>query len=336
MMPRIPTSGPSSGYGLRALLDELEEQGASPAAVLRRAGLRSANSQLSHAQRLAVLKAASDTAADPMTALAAGRRQKIHHFGVYGFALATSQTFGDAFTFGRQHLELAGAVLRISFKLEDGAGILRSHNPRALGSLLPFAAEFWRSSMVTLLSEILQEPFPSLRMRFPYARPRHANRYREIFNCPIEFDCESMEWHFDPAVLDRPCPNANSLTSNICQDFCEAMIAKNSAASPLQREVRSYILANTGGRCTAEEAAAALGLSKRTLFRRLADEQTSFQSLLDQTRSALACEYRENTNLAVGDIGERCGYADEANFRKAFRKWQQLTPSQWRRRGPEH
>src|SRR6056300_654593 len=165
MMPAASPVQDTAAFGLRVLLEELDAQGVEPRDVLRRAGLRTLKGQLTQPQRLALLKAASEAASDPLTALKAGQRQRVHHFGVYGFALATSPTFGDAFTFGRQNLELAGAVLRITYRQEGTTGILRSHNPVALGTLLPFTAEFWRSSMVTLLSEILEQPFPSTLMR---------------------------------------------------------------------------------------------------------------------------------------------------------------------------
>lgn len=329
-MPTIPSSDISIGHGLRALIEELADQGVSREQLQRRAGLRSLASTLTQAQRLSVLRAASELASDPLSALKAGSRQRVHHFGVYGFALATSPTFGQAFAFGRQHLELAGAVLRITFEQRGETGVLQSRNPRALGTLLPFAAEFWRASMVTLLGEILEDRFPSTLMRFPYSRPAHWQAYSDRFGCPLEFEAETMEWHFDARVLDRPCPNASSLTANICQDFCEAVIAGGDGESPLQRELRSYFLGNSGHRCTADEAAAALGLTRRTLFRRLQSEGTAFQNLLDQTRATLACEYLENTRLPVGDIAERCGFGDEANFRKAFARWRDRTPSQWR------
>jgi AraC-like DNA-binding protein len=332
MMPAASPVQDTAAFGLRVLLEELDAQGVEPRDVLRRAGLRTLKGQLTQPQRLALLKAASEAASDPLTALKAGQRQRVHHCGVYGFALATSPTFGDAFAFGRQNLELAGAVLRITYRQDGTTGVLRSHNPGALGSLLPFTAEFWRSSMVTLLSEILEQPFPSTLMRFPYPRPRHADAYALVFNCPIEFSAEQMEWHFDASVLDRPCPSANSLVANICQDFCEAMIVRESAPTTLQRELRSFVLGNSGKRTSADEAAQAVGLSKRTLFRRLAEEGTSFQNLLDRTRASLACEYLENTRLPISEIADRCGYGDEANFRKAFQRWQNVSPSAWRSR----
>jgi AraC-like DNA-binding protein len=319
-----------SGYGLKALFGELTDQGVSQRAVLGDAGVRSLAGTLTQAQRLAILRAAKGLAIEPLTALHAGQRQRVHHFGVYGFALATSPTFYDAFMFGRQHIELAGAVLQISFHTESRVGVLRSENPAALGSLLPFAAEFWRSSMTTLLSEVLGKPFPSVLMRFPYPAPVYAKAYRSQFDCPIEFDSPTMEWHFDANILKEPCASASSVTATICQDFCESMIQKAGGSSPLQRDLRAYMLGNTGRRTTAEDAAAAVGLAKRTLFRRLQTEGISFQTLLDQTRSSLAREYLESTRLGTVEIADRCGYGDEANFRKAFQRWQGISPSQWR------
>jgi AraC-like DNA-binding protein len=61
-----------------------------------------------------------------------------------------------------------------------------------------------------------------------------------------------------------------------------------------------------------------LGLSRRTLFRLLAEYGTRFQELLDRTRASLACQYLENAHLPVSEIAVRCGFGDEADFRKDF------------------
>lgn len=331
MVPPPAARDFSVGHGLRALIEELEALGIGVERLRRSAGLRSLSGTLTRTQLLAVLRAARELGQDPLLAIRAGKRQRVHHFGVYGFALATSPTFGDAFAFGRKHVQLAGAVLRITFRQEGEQGLVQSWNPHSLGDLLPFVTEFWRASMVTLKGEILGDRFPSTLMRFPYPRPAHWRAYAELFQCPLVFESETMEWHFDAAVFARPCPNASSLTANICRDFCEGLIARQDGGNPLLREVRNYVLGNSSRRCTADEAAAALGLSRRTLFRRLAKEGITFQDLLDQTRASLACEYLENTRLSVSEIAERCGFGDEANFRKAFTSWRGATPSAWRK-----
>jgi AraC-like DNA-binding protein len=329
--PVLHSGDSSQGYGLRALVEDLQLQGISEAQLLRAAGLRTLVGALSSTQRIAVLRAAQELTNDPLTALRAGTRQQVGHFGVYGFALATSATFGDAFNFGRHNLDLAGSVLRISYRLEQGVGIMHSHNPQALGALLPFVAEFWRSSMITLLSEVLGRRFPTRAMYFPFKKPAHGGAYGDYFDCPVYFAQDLMEWHFDASVLAAPCPNASSLTSRICQEFCEDIASRSLAGSSLQQELRTLILGSIGRKLTADDAASVIGKSKRTLFRQLAQEGTSFQSLLDETRASIACEYLKNTKLSVSEIADRCGFGDEANFRKAFYRWRRQTPSEWRR-----
>lgn len=78
MMPNQSSERQLSGYGLRALLGELVAQGMREQDVLRRADVRSVAGQLSHHQRLAILKAAKELSTDPLTAIKAGQRQRVH------------------------------------------------------------------------------------------------------------------------------------------------------------------------------------------------------------------------------------------------------------------
>ena len=73
-----------------------------------------------------------------------------------------------------------------------------------------------------------------------------------------------------------------------------------------------------------------LNVSVRTMYRRLADEGVSYQSLLDKLRSSVALEYLRNTQLSIEEIATQCGYQDVSNFRKAFRRWTGTTPSSYR------
>jgi len=327
----------SLGYGLDALRRELAEQGVSSADWLESASLEAGRvlqvgAPLGHAQRVALLRSAERLAPRPDTALRAGARQRISDFGLFGYALATSRTVGEAFDFGFEHLELAGPVLRITFELRGGVGVLRSHDAQALGAGLPFVAEFWRSSMSSLLGHVLGGPFPSIAMYFPYESPKHAAAYLEAFRCPVHFKSDVMEWHFDASVLDRPCPQASDATAHVCQDFCERIASSGAGETRLARQVRRLCLARQGYNPTAREIASALGLSLRTFHRRLRDEGLRFQQLLDETRLSVAAEYLENTKIPVEEIGRRVGFDDASNFRKAFRRWANCAPSQIRQR----
>src|SRR5579871_225346 len=323
--------------GLAALAAELAAEGVSVRDLFARTGVEASqmedpHARISHRQRLAIYRNAKRLAKRSDIGLLAGARQRISDYGIYGYAMVSSRTFGDALLFSLDHVTMAGpAVRQISFRIEGTTAILRSHGLDTLGDLLPFAAEFWRSSMTSLFSRVLEAPFPTKRMIFPFAPPQHWRNYERLFNCAIDFDADCMEWHFAADVLDRPCPNANPITAKVCQQLCNTVMTERPGESELVRKVRSAWLNSPNKFPVAAEIASELGLSLRTFHRRLADDGQSYQSIVDDMRRTLATELLENTNMGIDQIAERVGFADATSFRKAFRKWTNRSPSDFRR-----
>jgi AraC-like DNA-binding protein len=331
-----PNAATQSLLGLGALAAELGSQGVSVKELFVRTGvsvaqLEDAHARISHRQRLAIYRNAMALTKRTDIGLLAGARQRISDFGIYGYAMVSSFTFGDALMFSLEHITMAGpAVKQISFRIEGQTAILRSHGLDTLGNLLPFVAEFWRSSMTSLFSRVLEAPFPATRMIFPFAPPIHWRNYERLFNCPIDFDADRMEWHFHADVLERPCPNANPITAKICQQVCAVMLTEGPGESDLVRRIRIACLNSPRRFPSAGEIAQELGLSLRTLHRHLADEGLSYQSIVDGMRQAVASELLENTHLGIKQVAERVGFADATSFRKAFRKWTGRSPSDFR------
>lgn len=322
--------------GLGALAAELAAEGISVRDLFARTGvdvaeLEDARARISHRQRLAIYRNAKRLAKRSDIALLAGARQRISDYGIYGYALVSSRTFGDSLLFSLDHVTMAGpAVRQISFRIEGKTAILRSHGLDTLGELLPFAAEFWRSSMTALFSRVLEAPFPSKRMVFPFPAPAHWRNYERMFNCPIDFDADRMEWHFDAQVLDMPCPNANPITAEICQQVCGVLLTEGPGESELVRRIRAACLNSPNRFPAAVRIASDLGLSLRTFHRRLAQEGLSYQTIVDGMRRSLATELLENTHMGIDLIAERIGFADATSFRKAFKKWTNRSPSDFR------
>ena len=323
--------------GLAALAAELGAEGVSVRDLFARTGvdaaqLEDAQARISHRQRLAIYRNAKRLAKRSDIGLLAGARQRLSDYGIYGYAMVSSRTFGDALLFSLDHVTMAGpAVRQISFRIEGGTtAILRSHGLDALGDLLPFAAEFWRSSVTSLFSRVLESPFPTKRMIFPFSAPVHWRNYERLFNCPIDFDADRMEWHFDAKVLDMPCPNANPITAKICQQVCDVVMTERPGESELVRRIRAACLNSPSRFPAAAEIASELGLSLRTFHRRLADNGLSYQFIVDEMRRSLATELLENTHMGIDQVAERVGFADATSFRKAFKKWTNRSPSDFR------
>ena len=325
--------------GLGALAAELAAQGVSVKDLFARTGvqpshLEDPHARISHRQRLTIYRNARTLAKHSDVGLRAGARQRISDYGIYGYAMVSSSTFGEALKFSVEHAAMAGpVVMQISLRVEDNTAILRSHGVQSLGDILPFVAEFWRSSMTSLFSHVLEAPFPTKRMIFPFAAPSHWRNYGRMFNCPIDFGADSMEWHFDAGVLDLPCPNANPITAQVCQQFCDVVMDERPGETELVRKIRAACLNSPKRFPTADEVAGQLGLSLRTLHRRLAKDGLSYQDLLDGMRKSVATEFLENTHLLIDQVAERVGFADATSFRKAFRKWTGHSPTDYRRAG---
>ena len=322
---------PSYRYGLPALFAELEQQGVAQQEVLEDAHLDSVAGELKYQERLALFRSAQKLAKQPGAALLAGQRQQIGYYGAYGYAMATSETLADAWRVGRDFFSLSGSLFRISLDIEHGVGVYRSYNPESLGSVLPFVAEYWRSSQSKIFSLVLGRKFPSLKMYFPYRPPKHAPLYEEILDCPVRFEPGRMEWHFDASVLSEQCSSADPGVAQLCEDYCEQFVERSEGKSVFQQNIMRACVRNlSAASVQAPVVAKTLNVSVRTMYRRLADEGVSYQSLLDKLRSSVALEYLRNTQLSIEEIAIQCGYQDVSNFRKAFRRWTGTTPSSYR------
>lgn len=329
-------SSSGSAMGLVALRDELVAQGVDELLLIEgtdidKSWLKTFSPPLTHDQRIAFIRNAQQLAREPDTALRAGCRQRISDFGMYGYAMISSSTFGEALRFAFKHRELAGVVLRISCEYHKDMVIFKTHHPQTLGPLLPFVTEFWRSTITSLFSHILGRNFVAKAMYFQYPKPSYASAYKDVFQCPIYFSSDKMEWHFDASILEEPCPKANELTANVCANFCENVLQYCDDESQLQKEISIICLGSLDQYPTGDEMAKQLHMSRRTLFRKLKDEGVSYQIVLDNLRKSIAIEYLESTRLSVDEIAVRLGFSDCSNFRKAFKRWTCHTPSQVRR-----
>jgi AraC-like DNA-binding protein len=332
--PDAPTQ---SLLGIAALAAELAAQGVSIGSLFARTGahpwqLEDPDARISMRQRLALYRNARRLGKRADIGLLAGARQRISDYGIYGFAMLSSPTFGKALQFAIENIHMAGpVVMQISLEVGNNTAVLRSHGVQSLGDLLPFVAEFWRSSMVTLYSRVLEAPFPSKRMVFTFPAPTHWRNYERMFNCPVDFGGHIMEWHFSADVMDQPCPNANPITAQVCQQFCERMIDEYRQDDDLARQIRTACMNSLEPFPPAGVIAKQLGLSLRTMNRRLAEGGHTYRSVLDGMRQRVAIELLENTTLLIDQVAERLGFSDATSFRKAFIKWTGHPPSFYRR-----
>ncbi len=320
---------------ISVLINLLDEQGGSKTEALKGSGLDLAAMEdqktlISHRQKLSIFRNVRTLNPDTPIGLIAGQRFRISDFSIFAYALLSSANFGEAIYCGFRNIKLAGPVLKKSFRIENGIAIFEGHNPLNLDKVLPLTAEFWFSSIHSLATQVLGQEIPSRILHFPYPAPSYAADYEKIFGCPVEFDADVLDWQFDASLLDHPLPNANPITAQICAEICDKMLEEFDKKNELIVEIQKKLIAKLGNFPDMEMMAFEFGISPRTFQRRLKEFGTSYQEVLNGLREKLAIEYLETTDLTIEEIAERTGFTEASNFRKAFKKWTNSTPREYR------
>lgn len=323
--------------GMSSLFALMAEQGIPLEAVLSDTGLtvqQLASGQLSISpqQKVAIFRNIQTLSPDPGIALRAGQQLRFSDFGVYGYALLSCATMGEAVAFGVQHVALAGPALAKEFRVEGGEAISTGRDVLALGPLLMPITEFWFSAIQSLICKIIEQPFHPLSLQLPYPRPAHAALYEEVFGCPVFFDAPTLQMRFDAGLLPLPLPHANPMTAELCTRFCQRMLQtlNDRPEQDILRRIRQQFLKTPGEYPGLSRMAECLHMTERTLQRHLATAGTSYHQVVDDMRQRLAVEFLENTNLNIEEIALRVGFSDASNFRKAFKKWTGKLPSHYR------
>lgn len=137
----------------------------------------------------------------------------------------------------------------------------------------------------------------------------------------------------------RPFLTANDEMWAMFEPSLKQRLSDLDATASTRERVRAALIELIpAGRTALADAAQRLGASTRTVQRRLGDEGTSFQAVLDDTRKELALHYLRRTSIASGEIAFLLGFADPSSFFRAFQGWTGETPERARQslRGAHH
>jgi AraC-like DNA-binding protein len=335
--PALPLTSPGARHpaaGVAVLARTLQDLGHDPVPLLQRCGLPAdlagTGQSVLIARELAFIRAALEVSARPDLGLLAGRGHRFPVFGFWGLALAASPTLASAIRVGLQYVDLTHTFLRWSFHREAGHAEVRMRAPAPLGDLEIFFVERDAAAVAALLEDLTGQRGGLSEAVFAYPAPPWADRYATTFGCRVIFGSDRHALRLGAGRLEHPLPGGDPVTAAAAEAQCGRLLESLSPAGGLVMRLRRQLLDHPGRLPTQDEAARRLGLSRRSLRRRLAEEGTSFRALVDEIRFGLIAGYLENTALSLDEIAARTGFSDAANLSHAFRRWTGDTPGRWR------
>jgi len=252
-------------------------------------------------------------------------------FGVLGFLAITSPNLGTAFE----------RMFRYQALLAEGetGSIARAHG-RVTLSIVNWgpprlAHRLWNeAAMVDIVvngRRLVGHDFEVLEVRFRHPAHAAAERLRETIAAPLRFDAEDNAVVVPEAALALPMPSADPAMFEYFDREAARRVADRQPPSPtVLDDVRRMIEASLpDGLPELATLAARLGQSPRTLQRRLAEHGTSLRKLIDEVRHELALRHLA-AELSIAEISWLLGFSQPSAFHRAFRRWTDRTPAQWR------
>ncbi|MCD6059982.1 MAG: AraC family transcriptional regulator [Moraxellaceae bacterium] len=270
--------------------------------------------------------------ADRGLGLELGHRVHPLAYGLWGFAILSSATFGGAVDMGLRFLRLTSTYCRIRPAVTAEDAILVVDDSAVPEDLRAFLAETTISAIINMQYSLDRVRVPVKELRLKGPAPAYAHRYEELYGVRPRFDQDA-----DAVVIDVQClfltlPQGNALTRRYCEDECRRLLQRRRRLAGLAGQVRDLLTRNPAHLPGMPEIAAELHINARTLRRRLAEEGVDFSSLVEEVRGTVAEELLTTTTLSLEEIASRLGYSEPSAFTRAFKRWKGEAPRDYRQR----
>lgn len=276
--------------------------------------------------------AAESLTGDPGFGLKVGAGVSPASISGVGFALQSAATLREAIGMVQKFQRLISDGGRFQMLAGQTSTWLVYHPQQGQLAFSPYQIEAVLATVVRLAGWITGMSLRPARVQFSQAQLGPAQDYRRVFGCPVDFEQAFSGLLVDNALLDRPLPQADAQLAQVHEHYTAARLAALAIDSVSAPEVRRWLAVHMGPQVPRRvQAAQALGMSERTLARRLGEQGLSFDGLLDEVRRELALQAVADPERTLDDIAQSLGFAEASPFYRAFRRWTGMPPARWRR-----
>lgn len=329
----VPTVGVKA---MRAVLGAATTGGLDAHALARShdldpAALADPDARFPHAVWVALWDEVAARCGDPALPLHAAEKLAAGHWDVIDYVVGSSDTLGDAFRRFERHFPLISTGVRHHFRVGPrDARIVREPAAGAVDS--PAGAEFSFANIVLRFRRMTARPWNPTRVAFVHAPAAPLEAYARVFGGPALFRQPANEIVLPREALALPMKEAAPELCAVLDRHAVLLVARlpDETASLRDRLEHALALALRGRTPSLASVAKQLGVTERTLQRRLGEEDLSFRAVVERVREQLARRYLADPALGFGEVAFLVGFSDASAFYKAFRRWTGATPGEYR------
>jgi AraC-like DNA-binding protein len=264
---------------------------------------------------------------DPTLPVRAGLATPLGAFGVLDHLVSAAHTLGEAMHTLALFFRLVSATITLDVTNSEGGSLWINNNPAAPTDPL---SDAWTLALLVGRIRALAEPFGVREVALAQPASAADNQYSTLFQTSVVFGQPRAGLRLMPDSWRAPLRSANPALYATLHALASRADIQTFVADPLQYVLGAQLDTSLeAGQVSVATIAAQLGISVRTLQRRLANEQVSFQQLLDAHRQERAMELLQEGSQTLGAIAYELGYSEQSAFNRAFKRWTGMSPRKW-------
>ena len=320
----------------RLAIARLKSAGVPVAPLLKRAGLTpeliaDPEVRLSVRSQIALLDEAAIALKDDCLGFTLARDFDLREIGLLYYVMASSQTLGEALKRIARYSKITNEALVFEYREGNRLSISLSYSsvPRHSDR---HQVEFCMFAVIRICRSLTGHHLVPQHFSISHHRSGDISDMARFVGTKVQFGADKDEIALNADARELPLIHSDNYLNDLLLKYCEAALAdRRNDLSQLRTRLENAISsALPHGRVLVGDVAHTLGMSKRTLERKLSDEGLNFTEVLQQLRRDLAVRYLNERNLHVSKIAWLLGFHEVSSFTHAFKRWTGKTPSQMR------
>jgi AraC-like DNA-binding protein len=319
------------------LIDAVEAAGIRKELFLDEVGFDAAlfddpDNRIPYSSIVAMYEHASRITGDDCFGLHIGERVNPPMFDLIGYIIMKSPTLGEAMQRAERYHSIWNAGASYNLTIEGELARLAYQYVECNPDSCRQDCEATLAIVVNFGRLVTGVDWTPRSVNFRHRAPADISEHLRIFRAPVYFGRQQNELIFDRYVLDLPVIKADPNLFFVLDRHARDMLTKlRTHGDSLGARVRRLLdEALRGGDPGLEAIAKQMSMSARTLQRRLKEEDTSYQDLIDEMRRELSLQYLRESSMAICEVAYLLGFSEPSAFHRAFRRWTGTTPNAFR------
>ncbi len=291
--------------------------------------LSSLDGKITFVQQAQLTKNAREISNDPVLALWMGPKLHLATHGPVGMALIASENIQAMMETFVKYSSVRAQFLRMSLHITPEYLVVEIQDEPGMGDFHDFFYELVMSTLQYVVEEITGAPLNDGRYCFTHAKPDYFSGYQQWLHSPVEFNGQRNLFCVPRALGKIPSPYFDQTLLDHAILLCEQRLNEQQEELEVVKRIQKLLFDNPGKIWSLANVAKALNTSPRTLMRKLKAHDKTYKQVLDDVHKEMVVRYLMHKNLSIDRIGYLIGYSDASSFRRSFKRWFGMTPSQY-------